>query len=231
MSDITLYHGSKKIIKHPVFGEGNPQNDYGLGFYCTKEIELAKEWACAAKTGGFANVYTLDISDLNILALNSPEYGILDWLAVLVNNRLFAVDTPIMAESKDYLTEHFLPDTSGFDAIDGYRADDSYFTFAMDFLSNTTSLNQLYRAMRLGSLGEQFILKSQKAFKTLNFIRSEPADGEIYFVRRNDRDKQARDEYLKNERKKARQRDDIFMLDILREEMKRGDARVQGNIS
>ena len=231
MSVITLYHGSKEIIKRPKFGAGKPHNDYGLGFYCTKEIELAKEWACLTKTGGFANVYTLDISDLNVLYLGAPEYGILDWLAILVNNRMLTVDTPIMAESIEYLTKNFLPDTSEFDAIEGYRADDSYFAFAMDFVSNTISLRQLNRAMFLGELGEQFMLKSKKTFEAIKFVSSEPADGEIYFAKRNDRDKKARDEYLKRERKKARQRDDIFMLDILREEMKRNDARIQGNLS
>ena len=39
MSDITLYHGSVNIIKKPEFGRGNRHNDYGLGFYCSKEIE------------------------------------------------------------------------------------------------------------------------------------------------------------------------------------------------
>ena len=43
MSEITLYHGSADIIERPEFGKGNSRNDYGLGFYCTREIELAKE--------------------------------------------------------------------------------------------------------------------------------------------------------------------------------------------
>jgi len=231
MSEITLYHGSTKIIKRPEFGKGNNHNDYGLGFYCTLEIELAKEWACATKSGGFANVYSLDLANLKVMHLDAPEYGILDWLALLVNNRVFSIDATIIAESKEYLTAHFLPDTTDFDAIKGYRADDSYFAFATDFLSNTISLRQLSRAMRLGSLGEQFVLKSPKAFDTLKFIHSESADGEVYFVKRYERDKTAREQYLKRERKSTRQRDDIFMLDILREEMKRNDARIQGNLS
>ena len=230
MSEILLYHGSTKIIKRPEFGKGNSRNDYGLGFYCTLEVELAKEWACAAKSGGFANVYSLTLTDLKVMNLEAPEYGLLDWLAILVNNRVFSIDTPIAAESKEYLSTHFLPDTTSFDAITGYRADDSYFTFAMDFLGNAISLRQLSRAMRLGSLGKQFVLKSQKAFGALNYIRSEPADGEIYFVKRNERDKNARELYFGRERKSERQRDDIFMLDILREEMKRGDARLQRNL-
>ncbi len=37
-----IYHGSKKVIGTPALGYGKKYNDYGLGFYCTEEIELAK---------------------------------------------------------------------------------------------------------------------------------------------------------------------------------------------
>ena len=46
MDKIIIYHGSSKVIKQPLFGEGKKYNDYGRGFYCTKDIELATEWAC-----------------------------------------------------------------------------------------------------------------------------------------------------------------------------------------
>ena len=227
MSELTLYHGSQVIVNRPVFGKGSEKNDYGLGFYCTEELELAKEWACGTKNGGFANVYSIDTSDLKILHLDAPEYGILEWLAVLVNNRVISRNSPIVTEGKEYLTEHFLPDISKFDAIRGYRADDSYFAFAFDFLSNTISLRQLSRAMRFGKLGYQFVLKSQKAFDTIRFVESIPVDGSVYYVKRTDRDRQAKEQYLKREKTSARVADDVFMLDILREEMKHGDARLQ----
>lgn len=41
-----LYHGSEKILEKPVYGFGRTDNDYGRGFYCTEDRELAKEWAC-----------------------------------------------------------------------------------------------------------------------------------------------------------------------------------------
>ena len=231
MSEITLYHGSSKIIERPAFGTGNSHNDYGLGFYCTQNAELAKEWACGTRTGGFANVYTIDVVKLHVLHLDAHEYGILGWLALLVNHRTFSIGTPIMAESKEYLSTHFLPDIKGFDAIRGYRADDSYFTFAMDFLGNAISLRQLSAAMRLGLLGEQFVLKSPLAFDMLVYLRSEPADGEIYFAKRQQRDRQALEAYLQGGRHSPRQRDDLFMLDILRGELKHDDARLQGHLS
>jgi len=228
---IMLYHGSTKIIEKPEFGKGNLRNDYGLGFYCTEDLELAKEWACSSRSGGFANVYSLDISELSVLELNNPKYGILDWLAVLVNNRIFDITSPIAAEAKEYITKYFLPDINAFDAVRGYRADDSYFTFAMDFLINAISLRQLNRAMSLGSLGEQLMLRSHKIFDLLKFVKSEPVDGDIYYTKRLKRDKDARVQYFKRERKLVHRKDDIFMMDILREEMKQGDTRLQRIIS
>jgi len=228
MPDIlTLYHGSSGIIETPEFGNGNPRNDYGFGFYCTENIELAKEWACFSRNGGFVNIYQINTSNLSVLELLPPAYNLVQWLAILVNNRIFDVSSPIASEARDYITEHFLPDINIYDTIKGYRADDSYFTFAADFLSNTISLKQLGRAMTFGSLGEQFVIKSQKAFTLLEYLKNEPVDGKVYFDKRQRRDKDAREQYLKRERNSARSSDDIFMIDIIREEMKCDDPRLQ----
>ena len=231
MSITTLYHGSNMIIEKPEFGKGNPHNDYGMGFYCTQSIELAKEWACMDKNGGFANVYRLDTEVLDVLNLSDTKYSILTWLAVLVDNRTFRIGSPIAAQARDYLLNHFLPDISRFDAIIGYRADDSYFAFAMDFLNNTISLRQLERAMYLGKLGEQFMLKSKKAFALIEFVESEPADGETYYTKRLARDSEAREAYLSGERNVVSASNDLYMIDVLRQEMKQDDARLQRKIS
>ena len=37
---LTIYHGSQKLIQQPVYGAGNVRNDYGLGFYCTENMEM-----------------------------------------------------------------------------------------------------------------------------------------------------------------------------------------------
>ena len=227
---VRLYHGSTKIIKSPEFGKGNPHNDYGLGFYCTESLELAKEWACISRNGGYANAYELDMSTLLVMELTAPEYGILNWLAVLVNNRTFNISSQLASEAKEYLTEYFLPDINAFDVIKGYRADDSYFTFATDFLSNAISLRQLSRAMYLGELGEQFMIKSSSAFNELKYVSSEPVDGDVNFSKRSKRDRDAREQYLKYERKTNRKTDDIYMINILDEGMKRDDSRLQENL-
>ncbi|MCC8140362.1 MAG: DUF3990 domain-containing protein, partial [Lachnospiraceae bacterium] len=58
--NLTLYHGSENIVRTPQYGKGSRNNDYGRGFYCTEEIELAKEWACSRDADGYANIYQLE---------------------------------------------------------------------------------------------------------------------------------------------------------------------------
>ena len=159
MSEIKIYHGSQKNIEKPIYGVGNPNNDYGLGFYCTKNIELAKEWACVDQSDGFANEYSLDLSDINICNLSSEKYNILNWMAILLQNRQFRVSNDVARNAREYLISEFMPDVSNADIILGYRADDSYFSFANSFLNSLLSLEQLESAMHLGELGEQVVLK------------------------------------------------------------------------
>ena len=45
-----IYHGSDHIIEKPKFGYGKPYNDYGVGFYCTENPNMAKEWVLASTT-------------------------------------------------------------------------------------------------------------------------------------------------------------------------------------
>ena len=185
MSDkLTIYHGSSKIIERPDFGTGNPHNDYGLGFYCTESMELAKEWASSTETDGFANQYQLNLTGLSTLSLTSGDYHILNWLSVLLENRRFRIDGAIAQQAKAYISENFSVDYKQYDIIRGYRADDSYFSFANAFLNNTISVTQLEKAMVLGKLGEQIVLISQKAFASIEFVNAIPAPNEIYLPKK-----------------------------------------------
>lgn len=185
--DMQLYHGSVNVIEVPEFGKGNPKNDYGLGFYCTESLELAKEWACVENRDGFANKYLIDMSDLTVCNLSDRKYHILNWLAVLLENRTFVLSQGLPAEAKAYILETYMPDYKGCDIVRGYRADDSYFSFANAFLNNTISLEQLGRAMYLGKLGEQVVLKSEKAFGAISFQEAVVAENETYYPKRNAR--------------------------------------------
>ena len=226
---IKIYHGSQLVIERPIYGTGNPKNDYGMGFYCTCEIELAKEWACTEENSGYVNQYEVDLSELSVINLSGMEYSILNWLAILLNNRSFRISNEIAIEGKQYLLEKFLPDTKEADAIIGYRADDSYFSFANAFLNNTISLTQLERAMYLGKLGEQTMIKSKTAFERMQFVCSEVADRNIYYPKRSARDREARMIYRRGiDTENAA--NSIYLIDILREGWESDDIRIRRNI-
>ena len=221
-----VYHGSDHIIETPVYKGGKRTNDYGYGFYTTENLELAKEWACAENKNGFANRYEADLDGLKILNLNSPEYSILNWLAVLARYRTYWQNSSIAEQAKNYLQEHFFIDPEEYDVVIGYRADDSYFTFAQDFVNNTISLSKLSEAMRLGKLGEQIVFKSRKSFFHIHFTGAEPAECELYYDRKMTRDKEARRAYRST--KHAQDGiDELFMLDIMREGIQNGDPRLR----
>lgn len=226
MEEFILYHGSNHIVEHPYLGGGKSYNDYGSGFYCTKILDLAREWSCTEGDGGFANQYRLDAKGLSVLHLNSKSYHILNWLAILLENRQFDVSEGLMSDAKDYILETFLPPYGSYDLITGYRADDSYFSFSRAFLAGTISLEQLCKAMNLGKLGEQIVLKSEKAFSQIEFVKAEPVDYNVYFARKKARDLAAAQEY-RSMAAETKAVDAIYILDILRQQWKNDDTRLR----
>ena len=221
-----IYHGSERIIETPAFGYGKSYNDYGLGFYCTESLDMAKEWASSKDRAGYANIYDLDTDGLTLINLNSDEYCILHWLSVLLSNRQFAVSAPLAREAKAYLLDKFSVSYDTYDLIVGYRADDSYFSFAQDFISGAISYRQLSNAMRLGKPGQQIVLKSRKAFEHIQFKGYEIATAEEWYEKKMLRDRSARTEYFNTERNR-RMRGDIYITQILDEEMTADDPRLR----
>lgn len=221
-----IYHGSEQIITKPKFGLGKNNNDYGRGFYCTREIALAKEWACKKGSNGFANKYSIALEELNVINLNSDEYNILNWLALLTKNRGYWQANSIAEQAKTFLQENYLVDTGMTDVIIGNRADDSYFSFAQDFIMGTISLQKLAEAMNLGKLGEQIVLKSEKAFGNLKYLDCELALSEEYYTRKVNRDLEARRSYA-DIKTGVDYLNDIFIIDIMRGRVKNEDLCIR----
>ena len=224
---ITIFHGSEQIVETPEFGLGRKNNDFGLGFYCTESEDLAKEWAVSSLRNGFANRYTLDTEYLNILNLNSPDYTILNWIAVLVEHRLFSIKTPVARRAKRYLIDNFGVNVNAYDLITGYRADDSYFDYAESFLNNGISVEQLARAMRLGKLGEQIVIKSKFAFDRIRYEGFDIAEKEKYYVLRKSRDDEANQLYLDMLEEED---DGLYIQDIMRGGIRNDDPRIPRNL-
>lgn len=215
MKKIVLYHGSTKIISKPSLKKGKVHNDYGQGFYMTLDKELAKEWASQKNKPCYINKYELDLNNLKILNLMDKKYDSLNWLAILLNNRLFDKESDIEREISDFLLKNYLIDLSNYDLVIGYRADDSYFRYAQMFISNNLSLRILEKALLLGNLGIQYALISEKAFKNLNFISYENVEYSLYYKKYIYRDNNARNDFIKLS-KDQNYKEDIFALDFLR---------------
>lgn len=221
-----IYHGSKNIIQTPMYGLGKMYNDYGRGFYCTENLELAKEWAVDFDRSGFANMYELETDGLSILDLNQDQYTIMHWLAILLCNREFDIQSDFGDEAKQYIINNFSISYEQFDVIYGYRADDSYFTFAQDFLNNTISLSTLNEAMHLGKLGMQYALKSQKAFDRIKYVGNQMVAADEWYPLKEKRDSMARRQYAQL-RQRPWKRGEIYILTILDEEIKSDDVRLR----
>lgn len=230
-NELIIYHGSQKIVEAPKYGKGKDYNDYGQGFYCTESKELAKEWACSIKNNGYSNKYLLNIEGLNVMHLTKCEFNILNWLAILLKYRKFDITSPIAYSAREFIISHFMPDMTNADVIIGYRADDSYFSFAEDFVNNTISLKDLSIAMQLGTLGEQVVLISKNSFERIKFIEYENVDYNEYYYKRIDRDQKAKNAYMSRKKNLKQLMDDIFILDIIRKDMKNDDPRLRFTIS
>ena len=220
-----LYHGSENVIQKPQYGFGKKYNDYGLGFYCTEHMDMAKEWGVSLDKNGYANCYELECEGLEILNLIDEKYCILHWLTILLENRTFDIPSALVLEAKDYLTKNFSVDYEKYDAIIGYRADDSYFLFAQDFINGAISYRQLKRAMHLGKLGQQFVIKSKKALDRIQYLGYELAESSEWYAKKMLRDRTAIREYFDVERNR-RERGDIHIAQIIDEEMTTEDMRI-----
>lgn len=221
-----LYHGSEHRLEHPYYLGASSHNDYGKGFYCTEVKNMAAEWAVKRNNNGWINKYEIECEGFNVLNLNDSNYCILHWLAVLLENRTFDLSYALAQEAREYILRHFSVDYSLADIIIGYRADDSYFSFAQDFLSGAISYRQLNHAMRLGKLGNQFVLKSPLAFERLRFVEADEALRELWYPLREKRDFTARSDYFAS-RMQRRRPDDLYIIQIIDGGMTANDPRLR----
>ena len=126
------------------------------------------------------------------------------------------------------MIDNYGVNVNAFDLITGYRADDSYFDYAESFLNNGISVEQLARAMQLGKLGEQIVIKSKFAFSNLKYEGFDIAEKDQYYVFRKARDDEANQLYLDILEEES---DGLYIQDIMRGGIKNNDPRIPRNIS
>lgn len=220
----TIYHGSAQILRTPRFGSGTAGNDYGLGFYCTEDPSLAGEWAVGRGTDGFINRYTIETNGLHIINLNSPEFCILHWLAVLMNFREFDACTSGVYQAREYIRSNFAVDYQNCDGIIGFRADNSNFLFAQSFLDGEISYRQFNDAVRMSGTGRQFVIKSNRAFDRMLFYGYTVAHSRDYYPAGSSRDRIAMQRYATV---LAKGSGGLYVSQIVDEEIKSYDPRLK----
>jgi len=199
-NSILIYHGTPKRNFKPDSKFKNPENDYGCGLYTTEDMLLAKEWAMSKYNKfdeGYVFGYKINLSDLNVLHLDAMDS--LYWLAALLENRPVDNLSEVSKDRLKRLVSKYHLDLDQYDVIRGYRADDSYFTYAKDFLRGDLYREQFDKAITLGNLGLQYCIKSEKAFNLLVNVSFDEAS-KVDRYRFNQRDLKARNDYVRVKR-------------------------------
>jgi len=194
MENLILFHGSPNEIVTPTFGLGNEKHDYGMGFYLTESIELAKEWAVCRpdETNGWVHKFEFDTDGLKIL--DFQQINVLSWLAELMKHR-DASDTKRYRVLAQKFIEKYGIDTSDYDVIKGWRANASYFYIAKEFVKDNIDIDILEDLLSLGGLGIQYCIKTEKAYAKLREIPGSllPVEYAEFNEKYNERDTTARE--------------------------------------
>lgn len=90
------------------------------------------------------------------------------------------------------------------------------------------NVEQLARAMRLGKLGEQIVIKSKFAFSKLKYEGFDVVLKDQYYVLRKARDDEANQLYMEMLEEES---DGLYIQDIMRGGIRNDDPRIPRNIS
>lgn len=212
--EMILYHGSKDRNMNPMYGKGDKDNDYGSGFYTTTERELGMEWAMSSYSKGDKGyLYTFILNLNGLKVLNLVELSSLHWVAELFCNRSWnEEDREAYKDIIDAFIRKYKLDIKGYDVIVGYKADDSYFTYAEDFVRGAIYRETLEKALRNGRLCIQIFIKSRKAFSQLIRVGIPEVVPDSYKVKYERRRKAANNQYKmdKKNNSSVRKKESIY---------------------
>ena len=190
--------------------KGKSDSDFGQGFYTTPNENLGREWAYSSYTSGeigYLHAYSLDIEGLNVFDFTQEDS--LCWVTEILSHRKLKTD--FLGDQVEIVTDRltkFIPsykrDTSTADVIIGYRADDSYFKYAADFMKGILYRETLDKALYLGDLELQVFLKSPLAFDRIKPLRVTEVERKYEeFYRRRDTNARSAYEQVKKQKGKT----------------------------
>lgn len=172
---LIVYHGSDKIIDNPTHNGGRHFSDFGLGFYVTTNIEMAKSWASRrTNKPAYVNKYMLNTEGLTSLTFDLD----LHWLLFIAFNRGLIINEEIKI-----ILENKYSDMNDYDVIIGPTADDRMFDTLNLFFGNNITLEHCLKSLNSMDLDIQYNIKSNKGIKAIsftNFIELDDLEKDYY---------------------------------------------------
>lgn len=156
-----LFHGCKKeIIGEVDIYHSEPPNDFGDGFYLGESLTQAATWVSGHND---ANVYCFYFSNNNLKRLDF----VVDrrWLYAIMYFRGAFIDYAPSEEVLDIIN-----DINNTDYIVAPIADNEMFKTIDEFIRNEITDEACLHALSATHLGLQYVFKSVKACKKLEFV-------------------------------------------------------------
>ena len=151
---MTLYHGSKQVVKFPEIRMARNIKDFYFGFYCTLYKEQAKRWATRYTGSGMINEYVYTPNEA-LKVLKFPHMTE-EWLDFIVACR--------SGKAHDY------------DIVEGPMADDTVWNYVNDYLNGIITRKQFWVLAEFKYPTHQISFHTIRALDCLTFEGSDILD-------------------------------------------------------
>lgn len=161
--NVLLFHGAKKIFTLPVdLAHSKETNDFGNGFYLGETFEQASTYICNSSS---SNVYafSIDCKDLKIVKFSVSK----EWMIAIAYFRGWLSD---YKNSK--IINSIISKVNDADIVIAPIADNRMFDILSEFVDGTITDLQCQHALAATNLGNQYVIKSEKAVSRLKYINT-----------------------------------------------------------
>ncbi len=161
--NVVLFHGAKKEFSMPIDIQNHSKknNDFGLGFYLGENYEQAANYISTINKNK-VYAFKLNTSGLKKIRFNVDN----QWLLAIAFFRGWL---------KDYedhnLIRSILKSIQDADVIIAPIADNRMFDIINEFVENEITDEQCRHALAATNLGNQYVLKTQKAIESVVFLQ------------------------------------------------------------
>ena len=161
---LIIYHGSDNIIDNPSHEGGRKFSDFGIGFYATTNIEMAKSWATRRNDKpAYVNKYMFNVDGLNSLTFDLDIH----WILFIAYNRGLILNDGI----NDILNKRY-ENIDEYDVIIGPTADDRMFDTLNLFFNNNITIDHCLNALNSMDLDIQYNIRIKTGIDAVAFSSS-----------------------------------------------------------